>query len=325
MTNSSSESPASSSCAASRSSTRVIVWLTSRVLLALSTGHKVGLAVVGAAFILFALGSSFLFPRFRPQFPGHGLRAFIVITFVFFFGMLAAVEVFGAEPKEHKKAESTTEATSTTTQATVPNAPPGPPVPTPQIVQVTEKEFKIVLSTQKLRAGVVTFQVKNTGTIAHDLAVVGGPKSSLIKPKATGSLTVTLKPGTTELYCSVPGHKAAGMDLKVGVSGGAKAKSAKPAKPATTTAAPQTVAVTESEFKIVLATTTLKAGTVTFKITNSGAIPHDLAIVGGPKSKLIAAHAMGTLTAKLKPGTVELYCSVPGHKAAGMDLKVKVS
>jgi len=301
------------------------------VLLALSTGHKVGLAVVGAAFIIFALASSFLFPRFRPQFPGHGLPAFIVIAFVFFFGMLTAVGVFGAEPKKgHKEAEptaaqTTTQATATTptsTNATTPNAPPGPPAPTPQVVQVTEKEFKIILSRPTLKAGVVTFQIKNTGAIPHDLAVVGGPKSALIKAKSTGTLTVTLKPGTTELYCSVPGHKAAGMDLKVKVSG-AKAKSAAPTpKPA---AAPQTVNVTEKEFKIILASSTLKAGKVTFKITNAGAIPHDLAIVGGPRSKLIQSKGTATLTATLKPGTVELYCSVPGHKAGGMDVKIKVS
>ena len=33
----------------------------------------------------------------------------------------------------------------------------------------------------------------------------------------------------------------------------------------------------------------------------------------------------GTLTVKLKPGTIELYCTVAGHKAAGMDVKVQVS
>ena len=209
--------------------------LSSRVLLALSTGHKVGLAVVGAVFILFALGSSFLFPRFRPQFPGHGLRAFIVVAFVFFFGMLAAVEVFGAEPKEHKVAESTTQtttgATSTTgttttapttttaaTTTTIPNAPPGPPVPTPRLVKVTEKEFKITLASKSLKAGTTTFQIENTGAIEHDLALVGGPKSPLIKPKGSGTLTVKLKPGTIELYCTVAGHKAAGMDVKVKVS-----------------------------------------------------------------------------------------------------------
>ena len=195
------------------------------MLLALSTGHKVGLAVVGAAFILFALGSSFLFPRFRPQFPGHGLRAFIVIAFVFFFGMLAAVEVFGAEPKEHKAgappaetstAASTTTAapSSTTTAATTTTQPSS----VPQVVQVTEKEFKIILATTTLKAGTVTFEIKNTGAIAHDLAITGGPKSKLIRPGASGTLTATLKAATVELYCSVPGHKAAGMDLKVKVS-----------------------------------------------------------------------------------------------------------
>ena len=55
--------------------------------LALSSGHEIGLAVVAACFIAFALASSFLFPRFRVQFPGRGLPAFIVVTFVFFFGM----------------------------------------------------------------------------------------------------------------------------------------------------------------------------------------------------------------------------------------------
>jgi uncharacterized cupredoxin-like copper-binding protein len=310
------------------------VWLDSPVLLALSTGHKVGLAVVGGVFILFALGSSFLFPRFRPQFPGNGLRAFIVICFVFFFGMLGAVEVFGAEPKEHKEAASTAETTTeanstteaTTTQATT-TAPNTPPAPAPQVVQVTEKEFKIILASTTLKAGTVTFQIKNTGAIAHDLAVVGGPKTSLIQPKGTGTLTVKLKPGTTELYCSVPGHRAAGMDLKVKVSVASSASAKK--KPGATTAkptsVPQTVDVTEKEFKIILATPTLKAGTVTFKIKNTGALPHDLAVVGGPKSSLIQPGKTGTLTATLKAGTVELYCSVPGHKAAGMDLKVTVS
>jgi uncharacterized cupredoxin-like copper-binding protein len=313
------------------------VWLSSRVLLVLSTGHKVGLGVVGAVFIAFALLSSFLFPRFRPQFPGHGLRAFIVVTFVFFFGMLAAVEVFGAEPKEHKEAESTAETFTAPSTATAPSsttttaATTTQPTAAPQVVEVTEKEFKIILATPTLKAGTVTFQIKNTGAIAHDLAITGGPKSSLIKPGGTGTLTATLKAGTVELYCSVPGHKAAGMDLKVKVSTKAATptttSAATTSRPTTTAAAPapQVVQVTEKEFKMILATSTLKAGTVTFQIKNTGVIAHDLAITGGPKSSLIKPGGTGTLTAKLKAGTVELYCSVPGHKAAGMDLKVKVS
>jgi uncharacterized cupredoxin-like copper-binding protein len=189
---------------------------------------------------------------------------------------------------------------------------------------VTESEFKIVLSSTSLKPGPVTFEVKNAGHIPHDLAIVGGSKTKLISAGGTATLTTTLKAGQLELYCSVPGHKDAGMDLKVNVSG-----SAAPPPAATTTAKAkpqsQTIAVTESEFKIVLPSTSLKAGPVTFEVKNAGHIPHDLAIVGGSKTSLIQPGGSATLTATLKAGTVELYCSVPGHKAAGMDLKVKVT
>jgi multisubunit Na+/H+ antiporter MnhB subunit len=71
------------------------------VLLAgLTTGHKVGLAVVAAAFIAFALASSFVAPRRRPDFPGRaGLSVFVLVSLAFFVAMLAAVIVFGAEGK----------------------------------------------------------------------------------------------------------------------------------------------------------------------------------------------------------------------------------
>jgi uncharacterized cupredoxin-like copper-binding protein len=205
------------------------------VLYGLSTGHKVGLAVVGAAFIVYALSSSFLFPRFRSSFPGRGLPAFIIVTFVFFFGMLSAVEVFGAEPKETKQSEvaaqtesqaQVTTAGTSTTQTTAP-ATTTPTTtatttaatkPAAQTVQVTETEFKITLGSGSLHAGKVTFQIKNAGKIPHDLAIVGGPKSKLIPAGGTATLEATLKSGTVELYCSVPGHKQAGMDLKQKVS-----------------------------------------------------------------------------------------------------------
>src|SRR5439155_1026895 len=86
-------------------------------------------------------------------------------------------------------------------------------------VQLTESEFKIVAASKQVKAGDITFKVKNDGKLAHDVAIAGtSERTKLIPPGGTAELKVTLKPGTYELYCTVPGHKAAGMDLKVTVS-----------------------------------------------------------------------------------------------------------
>ena len=294
--------------------------------LALSTGHEVGLAVTAGAFIAFALSSSFLFPRVRRDYPGGGLRAFVVVSFVFFFGMLAAVEHFGAEGGGERVAETTpAQATTTATTSTQPGIPPAAPGAAATTVQVTETEFKIALGSTSLKAGAVTFDVKNGGKIPHDLAIKGmSQKTKLIQAGGSATLTVTLKPGKYELYCSVPGHEAAGMKVKITVT-----SSATTTTPATTTApsaAATTVQVTETEFKIVADSTTLKAGAVTFDVKNGGKIPHDLAIKGmSQKTKLIQAGGSATLTVTLKRGKYELYCSVPGHEAAGMKVNITVT
>jgi uncharacterized cupredoxin-like copper-binding protein len=217
-------------------------------VLALSTGHEIGLGVTAAAFIAFALASSFLFPRWRADYPAGGLRAFIVVCFVFFFGMLGAVEVFGAE-EEHEGGEhvaepthqettttaptttqqtthqeTTTTAPTTTQKTTAPPATNPPtttsaPKPQAQTVEAVETEFKIALPTTQLKAGKITFQVKNEGKIPHDLAVKGtSDKTELIPAGGTAELTVTLEPGKYELYCTVPGHEAAGMKIDITVT-----------------------------------------------------------------------------------------------------------
>jgi uncharacterized cupredoxin-like copper-binding protein len=199
------------------------------VPLALSTGHEVGLAVTAAVFIAFALASSFLFPRFRPNYPGGGLPAFIVICFVFFFGMLAAVENFGAESGTAEGAATTEKAPAqpttttqpqTTTQQQQTTAPKTTTqaAPAAQTVQVTETEFRIALAGYKAQAGKFTFEVKNAGKLPHDLAIKGGPKTELIQPGQSATLTATLKPGRYHLYCSVPGHEQAGMKVDITLS-----------------------------------------------------------------------------------------------------------
>jgi len=214
------------------------------VLLALSTGHQVGLAVTAAAFIAFALASSFLFPRFRPQYPGGGLLAFIVIAFVFFFGMLTAVEVFGAEESEGASAEaaqtetggaepttvvSSTQQTSTEQQASTQQQTSTQKQTSTQLtssgtltverreVTVSESEFKIAMPAT-LKRGIYDFEVENEGQLPHDLAVKGGLKTELIDAGGKAKFRVTLAPGKYHFYCSVPGHEQAGMKIDVTVS-----------------------------------------------------------------------------------------------------------
>ena len=200
--------------------------------LALSTGHEVGLGVTALAFILFALASSFLFPRVRPDYPGRGLLAFVVVAFVFFFGMLTAVEVFGAESKhaeaapaaESTTAETTTTAPTTTTatstaQQTTTQQTTTAAKPTETKVAVSETEFKITVASTSFKAGEIAFEVKDDGKIAHDLAIKEtGDKTKEIQPGSTAELKVELKPGKYVLYCSIPGHEAAGMKLSITVT-----------------------------------------------------------------------------------------------------------
>lgn len=165
---------------------------------ALSTGHKVGLAVVAVIFIAFALASSFLAPRRWPDFPGrHGLSVFIIVSVVLFGAMLTAVEVFGAESEEPARAAE------------------GPP--SQHTIRVTETEFHIALPPLKtLPAGDYTFLVRNAGKVQHNL-VVGSKSTPLIAPGQTATLKVALGTGTVKLFCSVDGHRALGMNAKITV------------------------------------------------------------------------------------------------------------
>ena len=206
------------------------------LLAALSTGHKIGLGLVGLAFVLFALVSAFLLPAVRPDYPGkRGLPAFLTVSVALFVGMMFAVFFFGREPSESHAAQGSTavptESTAPTTTAPSTTAStttaPAASVPTnkaiaPKSVPVTEIEFKIELPSTNLSPGTYTFDLTNKGHIAHDL-VFNGPgvsneKTPLIDPGKTAKLTVDLKSGTYDVYCSVPGHKQAGMDVKVKVS-----------------------------------------------------------------------------------------------------------
>jgi nitrite reductase (NO-forming) len=92
-------------------------------------------------------------------------------------------------------------------------------------VDVTLADFSIdVAGGTNLKPGTYTFTVTNNGPSAHNLTIEGPGLNEPATPtftSGTQSLTVTLASGSYEFFCSVPGHKEAGMDVDVTVGGGA--------------------------------------------------------------------------------------------------------
>jgi uncharacterized cupredoxin-like copper-binding protein len=192
------------------------------LLLALSTGQKVGLGLAVAGFAGFSLVVSMLVPRYRPQFPGRGLRVFVVTCLLLFVGMMCAVIFIARETSEAEAGgeETTAATTGTTTEPSTTQTATTATTAAPAAENVTasETEFKIALDSSSISAGRVTFEVKNDGKIPHDLVVKGNgveAKTPLLDAGESKPLSVDLKPGTYDVYCSVPGHKQAGMDLKL--------------------------------------------------------------------------------------------------------------
>jgi uncharacterized cupredoxin-like copper-binding protein len=190
------------------------------LLLALSTGQKVGLGLVVLGVAGFSLIVSMLVPRWYPQFPGRGLRVFLVTCVLLFVGLMSAVIFIARETsKAEAKGNETTTTQATTTQPTTTAATTTTSASI--AVTATESEFKIVIPKTTLAAGSYTFMVKNDGKIDHDFVIKGNgvdAKTPTIGAGKTATLDVDLKPGTYDVYCSIPGHKQAGMDLKLTVS-----------------------------------------------------------------------------------------------------------
>jgi uncharacterized cupredoxin-like copper-binding protein len=170
------------------------------LVVGLSAGQKTGLALVAGIFILFAVLVAYVVPSRWPDFPGEaGLRPFIAATAALFVAMMLAVFFLAREKEEEAEARETPAAGRT--------------------VEVREVDYEIELPSTTLEPGDHTFALRNDGEDRHNL-VVNGPGvtdkgTPTIGPGKTARLEVRLRPGTYELYCSVPGHRERGMSVKL--------------------------------------------------------------------------------------------------------------
>lgn len=93
---------------------------------------------------------------------------------------------------------------------------------TSSLKQAADPQGQLRYTTKNLsaKAGQVTIAFSNASPLEHNLTVAQGSKVLGATPTFLGgekTLTLNLKPGTYAFYCTVPGHRAAGMEGKLTV------------------------------------------------------------------------------------------------------------
>lgn len=75
--------------------------------------------------------------------------------------------------------------------------------------------LKFTKTALRAKAGKVTLDMLNASGVPHSIAVEGHgvdqDSTATVSGGKHATVTASLKPGTYEFYCPVPGHKAAGM------------------------------------------------------------------------------------------------------------------
>lgn len=96
-------------------------------------------------------------------------------------------------------------------------------------IEVTLGDLFIKPASIELAPGTkVTFNVTNTGAMQHDFKVNGEGGTEMLDPGKKATFTQVI-PASTSAWCTVPGHKEAGMVMAIKTAGGSAATGATPA------------------------------------------------------------------------------------------------
>ncbi|MGB3307023.1 MAG: cupredoxin domain-containing protein [Thermomicrobiales bacterium] len=187
-------------------------------------------------------------------------------------------------------------------------------------VDVTTVDLKFEPNTFTIAADTdVTINLTNKGALQHDFHM-DSPKpitSDVMNGGDSTTVTLNLPAGEYEFWCSIPGHKEAGMTGKITVGGaaGGGQEASSGGGEAATSAEIHTIDINFEPKELTIAANT----DVPITVINKGALQHDFHVDKlDITSKLLNSGETDTVTINAAPGTYEFWCTVPGHKEAGM-------
>jgi uncharacterized cupredoxin-like copper-binding protein len=118
---------------------------------------------------------------------------------------------------------STSSSTQPTATTGTPKPPSSPAPPAASLKLAANPEGQLSYDTKSLstKAGSVTIAFTNASPLEHNVTIAQGSRVLGATPSFAGGskrLTLALKPGKYTFYCSVPGHRQAGMEGTLTVS-----------------------------------------------------------------------------------------------------------
>jgi plastocyanin len=208
---------------------------------------KVPFYIAGGLLVVWALTLSLGLGMRKPDFPGSlaGQRGVIAVTAVLVLAAVTTAVLTSSVPAKSAVPPTTTQelapvpdvsapvvAASTSSTASEPVATTGTPAPASSpasskagtaLTLAANPSGLLAYNTKVLsaKAGTVTITFTNTSPLEHNVTIAEGTKVLGATPTFAGgskTLTLTLKAGKYTFYCSVPGHRQAGMEGTLNVS-----------------------------------------------------------------------------------------------------------
>jgi uncharacterized cupredoxin-like copper-binding protein len=207
---------------------------------------KVPFYIAGGLLVAWALALSLGIGLRKPDFPSSlgGQRAVMGVSVVLVLASVSTAVITSSVPAKGSPTPTQTQAlpavpvvsapvaAGSSSTSSEPTATTGTPAPASSpaasksgssLALAADPAGALAYNTKQLsaRAGTVTITMTNMSPLEHDVAVAEGTKVLGATPVFKGGkmkLTLKLKPGKYVFYCTVPGHRQAGMEGTLNVS-----------------------------------------------------------------------------------------------------------